>query len=152
MGKRKDSVEGVSLRDILNEAGKFLGVQCVDSILKDCSQIPSDGVLQNSTIAFLIPLQNHLKGPERNYKGLSEQRYLQFGVIWREFGARDKTASCRKMDQFIFFEDIHEFVMQICRIWGVPIPDYGKLVENPLLSHVIFFSIIKIIIINLNLR
>ena len=80
------------------------------------------------------------KGPRRNYKGLSEQRYLQFGVIWREFGARDKTASCRKMDQFIFFEDIHEFVMQICRIWGVPIPDYGKLVENSLLSHVIFFK------------
>ena len=88
----------------------------------------------------------------RNYKGLSEQRYLQFGVIWREFGARDKTASCRKMDQFIFFEDIHEFVMQICRIWGVPIPDYGKPLENSTvftcglyLSHVIFFSIIKII-------
>lgn len=91
------------------------------------------------------------KGPWRNYKGLSEQRYLQFGVIWREFGARDKTASCRKMDQFIFFEDIHEFVMQICRIWGVPIPDYGKLLENSAvfncvlyLSHAIF-SIIKII-------
>ena len=69
----------------------------------------------------------YTKGRERNLKGLSEQRYLQFGVVWREFGARDKTASCRKMDQFIFFEDIHEFVMQICRIWGVPIPDYGKL-------------------------
>ena len=71
----------------------------------------------------------YTKGRERNHKGLSEQRYLQFGVIWREFGARDKTASCRKMDQFIFFENIHEFVTQICRIWGVPIPDYGKLFE-----------------------
>ena len=65
-------------------------------------------------------------GSERNHEGLSEQRYLQFGVVWREFGARDKTASCRKMDQFIFFEDIHEFVTQICRIWGVPVPDYGN--------------------------
>ena len=26
MGKRKDSVEGVSLRDILNEAGSFLAL------------------------------------------------------------------------------------------------------------------------------
>ena len=34
---------------------------------------------------------------------MSEPQYLQFGVIWREFGARDKRASCRKMDQFIFF-------------------------------------------------
>ena len=120
MGKRKDSVEGVSLRDILNEAGKFL-----DKLLSTGCFV-SVRVLQNSINTFLKPLIIHLKGPERNYQGLSEQRYLQFGVIWREFGARDKTASCRKMDQFIFFEDIHEFVMQICRIWGVPIPDYGK--------------------------
>ena len=76
-----------------------------------------------------ILLGSYCINHQRNYIGLSEQRYLQFGVIWREFGARDKTASCRKMDQFIFFEDIHEFVMQICRIWGVPIPDYGKLLE-----------------------
>ena len=34
---------------------------------------------------------------------MGEPQYLQFGVIWREFGARDKRASCRKMDQFIFF-------------------------------------------------
>ena len=58
-------------------------------------------------------------------KGLSENKYLQFGAIWRDFGARDKNASCRKMDQFIFFEDIHEFAVQLCRTWGVPVPDFG---------------------------
>ena len=31
------------------------------------------------------------------------------------------------MDQFIFFEDIHEFAVQVCRTWGVPVPDFGTL-------------------------
>ena len=42
MGKRKDSVEGVSLRDILNEAGKFL-----DKILSTgCLTSNPDGLLR----------------------------------------------------------------------------------------------------------
>ena len=31
------------------------------------------------------------------------------------------------MDQFIFFEDIHEFAVQVCRTWGVPVPDFGTI-------------------------
>ena len=62
-------------------------------------------------------------------KGLSENKYLQFGAIWRDFGARDKNASCRKMDQFIFFEDIHEFAVQLCSTWGVPVPDFGTFLK-----------------------
>ena len=123
MGKRKDSVEGVSLRDILNEAGMFLDLRSLER------DIASDGhgisYCMDHTANSLVSYKYDI-GSERNHEGLSEQRYLQFGVVWREFGARDKTASCRKMDQFIFFEDIHEFVTQICRIWGVPVPDYGN--------------------------
>ena len=60
---------------------------------------------------------------------MTEQRYLQFGVIWREFGARDRQASCRKMDQFIFFEDIHEFTTALCNNWQISAPDFDEVIN-----------------------
>ena len=99
MGKRKDSVDVVTLKDILNEAGWL-----------------------RHELAIILLITIFLS---KRWKGLSENKYLQFGAIWRDFGARDKNASCRKMDQFIFFEDIHEFAVQLCRTWGVPVPDFG---------------------------
>ena len=49
-------------------------------------------------------------------------------MVWRDFGSRDLRASCRKMDQFIFFDDIHEFVNAICRIWGAPGVDFDEVI------------------------
>ena len=94
MGKRSDSIDLVTLYDILNEVG------------------------------------------------LTERQYLKFGVIWREFGSRDLRASCRKMDQFIFFDDILEFVNAICRVWGAPTVDFGKFYRC---SLILLFAVIKTI-------
>ena len=95
MGKRNDSIDFVTLYDVLNEAG--LTERQVD--FRSC-----DFELQ-----CLV-------------------QYLQFGVVWRDFGSRDLRASCRKMDQFIFFDDIHEFVNAICRIWGAPGVDFDEVI------------------------
>ena len=40
------------------------------------------------------------------------------------------------MDQFIFFDDIHEFVNTICRIWGAPSVDFDEVIgwRIPLMS------------------
>ena len=44
------------------------------------------------------------------------------------------------MDQFIFFEDIHEFAVQVCRTWGVPVPDFGTFSTKMRLYLVGFIS------------
>ncbi|CAG5080393.1 Oidioi.mRNA.OKI2018_I69.PAR.g9571.t1.cds [Oikopleura dioica] len=48
---------------------------------------------------------------------ISEAKYLRFGTIWREIAARDKLASCRKVDQFIFYSDLYDFVIRLDRSW-----------------------------------
>merc|ERR1712066_36336 len=39
----------------------------------------------------------------------------------REFGSRDKRASCRKMDQYIYYADGFEFVNRLSSSW-----DFGE--------------------------
>ncbi|CBY11371.1 unnamed protein product [Oikopleura dioica] len=48
---------------------------------------------------------------------ISEAKYLRFGSVWREIASRDKLASCRKVDQFIFYSDLYDFVIRLDRSW-----------------------------------
>ena len=43
-------------------------------------------------------------------KGITEDDYLEYGRIWREFGGEDPSASLRQKDQFIFLDNFQRFI------------------------------------------
>jgi len=53
------------------------------------------------------------------YLELSPSDYLELGRIWREIGAYDEHASLRQQDQFIFLDDLPDFLNAVAGMFAL---------------------------------
>jgi hypothetical protein len=62
-----------------------------------------------------------------DYVGISQQKYLEFGQIWRDLGKNDHSASFRQTDQFILISDIMKLIERTSYIFNISKFDLDKL-------------------------
>jgi len=60
------------------------------------------------------------------YMGITEDDYLEYGRIWREFGGEDPSASLRQKDQFIFLDNLPQLCEKVKHIFRLNIDEFTE--------------------------